>query len=291
MNETVVLTTFTDPMMGLSWEQEPVYRRLEVGFGGQVEFRYRMVPLVPDVMRLVDPADLSLGEAEAIRRYNARLAQVYLDEEPIGGVPIVMDGFSLFSPQERSTVDLCLTWEAANVVAPQASAAYLYALRYATIVQDRRTVRAEVALDVARECGLDAPGMERALRDGRAHAALDGDRALAAQLGIHALPVVLVSCGRRAEMLGGLSSYEAFAASIARVSGGAASPGAMRPTDGSLLDMMEAHPLISAQEIVSAFGLGSLEVARAVVAPLAREGRLAVEPCKGSWFAHLTIPE
>ena len=92
MSGRAVLTTFADPMMGLAWEQEPVYRRLETHFRDQLEFRYRMVPLVPDVMRLVDPRDLPLGEAEAIRRYNARLADIYLEEEPIGGLPIVMDG-------------------------------------------------------------------------------------------------------------------------------------------------------------------------------------------------------
>ena len=68
MSEATALTTFTDPMMGLSWEQEPVYRKLEVRFGDTLEFRYRMVPLVSDVMRLVDPRDLPQGEAEAILR-------------------------------------------------------------------------------------------------------------------------------------------------------------------------------------------------------------------------------
>ena len=36
--EKVTLTTFTDPMMGLSYECEPVYRRLEVRFGGRIAF-------------------------------------------------------------------------------------------------------------------------------------------------------------------------------------------------------------------------------------------------------------
>lgn len=38
----MTLTTFTDPMMGLSWEMEPVYRKLETHFGNAVEFSYRM---------------------------------------------------------------------------------------------------------------------------------------------------------------------------------------------------------------------------------------------------------
>ena len=40
--EKVTLTTFTDPMMGLSYEQEPVYEKLTETFGERLEFRYVM---------------------------------------------------------------------------------------------------------------------------------------------------------------------------------------------------------------------------------------------------------
>lgn len=284
MSAKVRLTTFTDPMMGLSWEQEPVYRKLEARFGDQLEFRYRMVPLVPDVMRLVDPRDLQYGEAEAIRRYNARLAQIYLDEEPIGGVPIVMDGFSLFSEDERSTVGLCLAWEAASIVAPDASEAYLYALRYATIVEGRRTVRMGVALDVARECSIDADAMGRALCDGRAQCSLDADRAIAARLGIHALPTVLVSCEDCAELLNGLASYDAFATSIERLSEGRAHPTVPHACEEVLWHLIQRHPLVSEQELRAAFDYVSDSELSSHLLKLQAEGAVSVMDVKGSRF-------
>ena len=45
----ITLTTFTDPMMGLSYECEPIMRKLETHFAGQIEFRYVMGLLVRDV--------------------------------------------------------------------------------------------------------------------------------------------------------------------------------------------------------------------------------------------------
>ncbi|MBR1672357.1 MAG: hypothetical protein IJ702_05475, partial [Fretibacterium sp.] len=84
----VLITTFTDPMMGLSWEYEPVFRKLETHFPGTIEFRYMMAVLVPDVYRLVDPRDLPLGKETALRNYNARLADIYRSEETISGMPI-----------------------------------------------------------------------------------------------------------------------------------------------------------------------------------------------------------
>ena len=49
MDEQVLITTFTDPMMGLSWECEPVFRKLETHFRNKLEFRYLMAGLVRDV--------------------------------------------------------------------------------------------------------------------------------------------------------------------------------------------------------------------------------------------------
>ena len=283
MSARVVLTTFTDPMMGLSWEQEPIYHKLEVSFGDQLDFRYRMVPLVPDVMRLVDPRDLRYGEAEAIRLYNDRLAQIYLDEEPIGGVPVVMDGFALFSVDERSTVGLCLAWEAANVVNPDASEAYLYALRYATIVQGRRTVRMDVALEVARECDMDADAMVCAMRDGRAQAALDGGRALAARLGIRALPAVLVGFEDRSELLNGLAHYEVFASSIERLSEESAFSSESRNGE-EIRMLLQRHPLISEQELRAVFDSESDSELSSALSKLRGEDAACMIRVKDSWF-------
>ncbi|MBE6476994.1 MAG: DsbA family protein [Propionibacteriaceae bacterium] len=284
MSTAVTVTTFTDPMMGLSYEQEPVYRALETHFGEQLQFRYRMGLLVPDVMRLVDPHDLSLGEDEAIRRYNTRLAQVYLDEEPIGGLPIVMDDFALFSAEERSTLNLCLAYEAALIVEPERANAYLYALRFATIVMARRTTRLTVAMDVAREEGLDAGALENCVADGRAGVALADDLARARGLGIRGLPAVHVQCGERSELVHGLADRAAFVASIDRVSDGAVKPSVPDATAEGLSSLLGSHPLMSAQEITAAFDLDGIDAAEELAAPLVASGTADMVHVKDGWF-------
>ena len=93
MDDKISLVTFTDPMMGLSYECEPIFRKIETHFAGKVEFHYVMSGLVRDVYEFVDPADLKFGKAVAIKNYNARLAEIYRTEEALGGLPINMDGF------------------------------------------------------------------------------------------------------------------------------------------------------------------------------------------------------
>ena len=58
----VTILTFTDPMMGLSYESEPVFRKLETHFEGVIEFKYLMSVLVKNVYDFVDPADLSVSK-------------------------------------------------------------------------------------------------------------------------------------------------------------------------------------------------------------------------------------
>ena len=53
-------------MMGLSWEYEPTFRKLETHF--QIEFRYIMSVLVPDVYRLVNPEYLKISKEFALKK-------------------------------------------------------------------------------------------------------------------------------------------------------------------------------------------------------------------------------
>ena len=108
----VIINTFTDPMMGLSYECEPLFRRLEAHYGDSIEFRYVMSGLVRDVYQFVDKTDLRFGKEEAIKRYNKRLAKIYEDEESISGMPINMNGFCLFDTEHTSSIPLDLAYKA-----------------------------------------------------------------------------------------------------------------------------------------------------------------------------------
>ena len=91
MEKNVTITTFTDPMMGLSYECEPIFRKLETHFGSSASFQNRMGVLVQDVRDFMIPSDEGGTLEETMQNYNARLARIYESEESIGGMPIHMD--------------------------------------------------------------------------------------------------------------------------------------------------------------------------------------------------------
>ena len=98
MEKKILITVFTDPMMGLSYESEPIREKLEASFKDKVSFDYVMCLLVKDVSDFMLPEEITLGREKGIEVYNKRLAQIYKNEEKIGGLPINMEGFTLFSP-------------------------------------------------------------------------------------------------------------------------------------------------------------------------------------------------
>jgi len=102
--EKIIFTTFTDPMMGLSYEQEPVYEKLAAHFGDRLVFHYVMSGLVRDVSDFMVPEEKALPAEEGIRLYNRRLARIYKGEEAIGGLPC--SAFFIQRPGSRLSANL-----------------------------------------------------------------------------------------------------------------------------------------------------------------------------------------
>ncbi len=213
----IYLTTFTDPMMGLSYEQEPVYEKLAEHYGDQLVFRYVMSGLVRDVNDFMLPEELALPADEGIRVYNRRLAQIYKDEESIGGLPINVDGFHLFDAKHRSSYPLCIAYKAAQLTDPEKADQYLLRLRRATIVETRQTTLKEELAAAARDVGIDESLFLRHFEDSSAEQAFQEDLRFTQSIGIRGLPSCLIQCGSHSVITSGMLGYESFVAVIERI--------------------------------------------------------------------------
>ena len=214
--ERIVLTTFTDPMMGLSYEHEPVLRQLETHLGAQIEFRTVMALLVRDAHDFMTAQERSRTPEERFRLYNARLARIYQSEEAIGGLPILMDGFALFAPDRPSSLPLNLAFKAAQLIAPDQAERFLYRLRYAVVVETRPATKRDELIRVAALTGLDTALFSHALGSAKTREALERDLRFTASLGVHSLPATLVQYGNSAMMLSGMGNFHEHAQAITR---------------------------------------------------------------------------
>ena len=280
--DKITLVTFTDPMMGLSYECEPIFRKLETHFADRIEFRYVMSGLVRDVYELVAPDDLERGNDFAIKNYNARLAQIYLSEESIGGLPINMTGFELFSVNETSSAPLNIAYKAAQIVDADKADLFLYNLRYATIVDCRPTTRTSEILKVAVKTGLDAKKFLTAFNDGSAEKLFLNDLELCARVGIHELPSYLVQYKSNGALIRGLANFADFAAVIDELSGFQPEPPIK--SIGALRELLAKHPLISPIEIREAFNFKTVDDVREFIKPLVDAGELKILDVPHGWF-------
>lgn len=204
------LYVFTDPMMGLSYEAEPVLEKLKEHCGDNLQIRYVMAGLVRDVSDFMTPEELALPPAEGIRNYNKRLAQIYLDEIHFGGLPMNMKEFHLFDEEHRSSWPLDIAFEAARLIAPDKSEAYLYALRRATIVEGRQTTLVEELANIAGKVGIDKDLFLEYYNNGKAEKAFMDDMRFARSIQISTLPSYLVKCDRKSSLVCGMPTYEDF---------------------------------------------------------------------------------
>lgn len=218
VTEKIIITMFTDPMMGLHYESEPILDRLQREYADRIEFRYVMGLLVRDVSDFMLPQERAMEPEAGIRRYCARLAGIYKSEEAIGGLPINMDGFCLFNADHRSSRPLCLAYKAAQLTDPDKADAFLTALRHATVLKCRATTHEDEIIKLVRCTGIDEIAFIAHYRDGSAEAALEKDLALVRRMGIHSLPAYLIKCGDRALFLQSFR-YEDFTAAISGVTG------------------------------------------------------------------------
>lgn len=280
----IILTIFTDPMMGLSYECEPIFRKLETHFAGQIEFKYSMGLLVRNVYELCDCKELAQSPALGLHRYNARLAKIYEKEESISGMPINMDGFCLFSTEESSSLPLNLAYKAAQLTAPELADHFLYNLRYATIVDTRPTTKLEEILKVVRMTGIDEKLFLQHYRNSNAETALDGDLTRMHALGIHTLPAYLLQYDGKQMLIKSLIGYEAFVEAIQQISNGCIQPQPVEQSLQSVRQLLEQHSLISPIEVREALDFRTTDDVRQFIQPLIDSGELTIRDVKRGWF-------
>ncbi len=208
--DEIIITIFTDPMMGLSYECQPIFDRLKMTYCDDIEIKHVMAGLVRDVSDFMTSEELSYEPEEGIRRYCRRLASIYKSEESIGGLPINMEGFLLFDADHRSSYPLCIAYEAAKLTDSSKADEYLYALRKATIVETRQTTKEDELIKVAEEAGLNKTIFREHLTCGTAEAEFRKDLEYSRSLGIRSLPAYLIQTGEREILVQSLIGYDDF---------------------------------------------------------------------------------
>lgn len=280
----IQITIFTDPMMGLSYECEPVLRKLWTHFPEKIEYRYVMSLLVSDIHDFMTREELELKPEERFAKYNKRLAEIYKSEEKIGGMPVDMRGFALFDMTHTTTLPLNLACIAVSRIAPEKSEQFLYHLRYATIAKVRQTTRFDEILKVVRQNGINEKDFIAAFNSPQTKEILKGNLRLGQKLGIRGLPACLIEYKDHKRFVNSLIGYEVFVSIIDELTCGEISPVPVQATADALRNLLRRQPLICSVELGYAFDLYSEEEIRQLIRPVLEADEIEIEEVYHGWF-------
>lgn len=267
----IIITNYTDPCCTWCWGSEPIFRRLETHFPGLIEFRYVMGGLVKNYREMRDPRN---GISGADADFNRQVATHWEEASLRHGMPVDAENFNLFSEERPSTYPLCIAYKAAQMATAERADLFLYNLRVATAAEARITNDETVLMQIADESGIDIISFKRALRDGAAERAFNGDMALMRSTGATGFPTFSVKYDGFPMLLRGWRDYETFVEVIDTVSHGEVRPIEVTFSADALLNFMELHPRMAAEEIRQAFDFASIADMERTISPLLANGSL-----------------
>jgi len=267
---TLEVLAFTDPVCTWCWGSEPMLRKLETWYDGQVRIRYVMGGLVEDIRAFHDHANDIGGDPE---RSNLQIVRHWLEASERHGMPVRSDGFRLFTAETVSTYPQNIAFKAAELTNSALAARFLRRMREASAAEARETGRREVLIELASEVGLDVAAFVGHLNDGSAEKAFREDLEMTRGYGVRGFPTFLFRYGKRELMLRGYQSFAAIQAVIDTLSGGTLQGRPPGKEAEDVLGFLRTYGRAAPVELATVFELAPRELER-ILSGLADEGRV-----------------
>lgn len=266
--DKLIITNFTDPLCTWCWATEPVFRTLENYYNGAIEFRYIMGGLVEN----------------ATEETNKEVAAHWLEASKRHKMPVMVEGFHLFSSEYPSSYPQCIAYKAALLMDKPKADRLLRRLREASAAEGLLTSHEDVIISLAEEVGLDIPQFTTHLHDGSAEQAFRGDLALTRSLQVSGFPAFLIKYNAQQVMVRGYNDFDTFVSVISSITYDKMTPVNPEISDEKLLEFLRQHPRLAAEEIRMAYNRVSLDDVDEWVERLEKEGKVEIIPAGTSYF-------
>lgn len=279
----VVITNFTDPLCTWCWGLEPVFRKLETHFPGEIEFRYVMGGLVENIEEKWDPAN-GIGHAD-IPWINRQIEAHWKEAERRHGMPVKGTGFTLFSREYPSTYPQNIAYKAAQMVDQKKADRFLRRMREASAAEYLMTSHPDVIDRLAAEAGLDLNEFRKHIDDGSAERAFKEDLKITRAFGVTGFPTCLISYGDKQVLLRGYNTYDTFVSAIEMASDSAVKP-LEKPSydDIAMLGFIREHGRMALAEVKEAFDFPDIKSADSWAMQMGKDGKVKIKTAGDSYF-------
>jgi putative protein-disulfide isomerase len=249
MAEPLRVTWYTDPHNIWCWGCEPMVRRLQNVYGPSVELVVRQGGLFEDFSPVREQwARMSGGRwKDSVRAFFDAVGSQHRMPMDAERMIDAVDDFT-------STWPACIAAKAAALQGPGPGLRYLRSLREAWCLDARAIHRVGVQTDVAREAGLDLPAFARALEDGTAEAAFQGDRRECEALEVTGFPTFTIGREPVSVRLNGWQPWEVFEELLRKVEPGL-EPKVVEPSADAVVQLLGPTGRWATREVAAVLGV------------------------------------
>lgn len=287
MKDKVVINVFADPMMGMHWEMYPSLRKLAVKLGQQIQLNFVPIELAKNVYDLVDSRVLEKYDKKvALNQYWAKLMEIYLQEEKISGMPILMGSNDkhLFDEKHTNSKNLNLAYLAVTQLKPSVRNDFLYRLQFATVIENEQTTDLEVVASLAAEFGIDRNEFKAVMRDESLAERLDKFQELAQKLQISELPAFTIECQGKVYVVKGIVTYDKWLEILNQVTNSQLKERDLKLDLSSLTKILNQFEMISEVELMKIFNQEDTQILDKLIEYLFRNHHLDYKVHKGIKF-------
>lgn len=287
MDEQVTINVFADPMMGMHWELYPSLRKLKSRLGKQIKLNFIPIELVKNVYNLTDKRVLAkYGKTVALDQYWAKLMEIYLQEEQISGMPILMgsNDLHLFDQKHISSKNLDLAYLAVAQLKPEVSNDFLYHMQFATVIEDKQTTDIEVLADLAAEFGINKTDFKNLISDHKLSDQLTQMQVLANKLKIEQLPAFSIEYQGKFYVVKGIVDYDNWLEILNQITDSKIVEHELSLDINSLEKVLMKYSMISEVELKAIFDLNDQTAFNKLIDYLVKENKIKVEIHKAVKF-------
>lgn len=279
-NKKIEIIEFTDPVCSWCWGSEPIIRKLESRFKDKIDVKYVMGGLVKDIRDFYDSYN-GIGKDPELS--NENIARHWLEASNRHGMPVMTEGFSLFSDDHPSTYPQNIAYKAAQMQSTKLADKFLRRVREATSTEARQTNKLEVIIELVSEVGLDINGFLKNMNDGSAESAFIDDLKITKKYEVRGFPSFLIRYGESEILLRGFQSYESMRSVIFSLTGDEITEEILEKTEENILSFIKRYGRVAFIEIMECFDLADEEALR-FIDLLVKEGKSRIIDVGNGFF-------
>ncbi|QQP27649.1 DsbA family protein [Lactobacillus ultunensis] len=275
--DKIQIRIFADPMMGMHWELWPVLRKLLVKLDNQIDLDFMPVELVKDIYNFVDQSTLArYGKKVALNTYWAKLMQIYLQEQQISSMPIIMGstGKHLFDEEHTSSRNLILAYLAMERLKPESRFDFLYAIQQATVLQDKQTTDLAILQEIANKYGVNESQFIQTLNSNEVENEFDQLQRITEKLQIKQLPSATITYHDKTYLANALINYSQWVELLEKITGNKLTESDIPLNSDSLEKIMAKFETISAIELEELFDIDDETELKTAILPLIKQNKV-----------------